>query len=401
MKFSESKTLIFIIKLIFIGLIANWFKRITFIPTYWPGILLLLLYTAHKNARAFRHVLFVTPVAVGLMLWVYWLLGHYNNVPETYLYPFGPMTEVYPFIISALVLLNIEFSADSKKVIFEIGRFAFYCFLIALSLSFITEFMFPGASRMHDLSTIPKPFWKMEFGMLYALPFVSIMVISALHGFYKHIISVGLLIFSAFSGFLTLSVFMMIGIYISYYESISKAAKRLFLFFAFVFGFGVYTLGVSSIGVSILSVLPNEVFAAKAEKLEEVENSQEGDVEDLRGDVYSLSLGSFYKFPLFGTGDYSESKIGYHSFWLDKLGFIGLFGTIPYLLILIAFYRYLKKRYFVNDKVWLKLNILLFCLLILNPFQFWSFWSIIYIIVPVIRFGIPYKFLNSYTSRSK
>jgi hypothetical protein len=275
----------------------------------------------------------------------------------------------------------------------------FYCFLIAIFLSFTTELIFPGISRVRDLSSLPKLFWTMGFGMIYALPFVAATILTALSGFYKHIIAIGLLIFCAYSGFLTLTLFMFIGISIAYYEALGKLARVIFLYSVVVVGIGIYIVGIGGIGVSLLNVLPNEAYLQKAEQLGKVNNSANGGLEDLRGGVYSISLNSFNQFPFFGVGDYSESKIGYHSFWLDKLGFIGLFGTIPYLIILITFYRYLKKRYFLNDKVWVRLNILLFCLLFTNPFQFWDFWIIIYVVLPIIRFGIPKKLLPNNSNK--
>lgn len=371
-----------------IGLLADWVKRITFLPTYWPAILLLIMYTVKFNPNVFVNRLVITPFVVGIMLIVYSLLGHYENVPDPYVYPFGPMTDVYPFIMAAIVLLNIERSDNRQRVIRNISKFTIWIILIGFMLSFTTEVLFPGTSRVRRLDEVPVFFWTMSFGMLYALPFLGLILINFLKGYKKHIVSLLLIFFCAHSGFLTLTIFMLFGVSIAYFEKLKKWTRTAITVFGLILVGLVSSVNLGEVAVSVLSLLPNDVYLEKAEKLTEINDSSNGDVEDLRGDVYSTSLESFYKYPVFGVGDYSTDKIGYHSFWLDKLGFLGIFGTIPYLFILITFYFYLKKRYFKEDKIWLRSNYLLFFLLFLNPFQFWNFWMIVYVVAPVLKTGI-------------
>jgi len=395
-KLSEDTVLLFSVKLILIGLIASWFTRITNFPAYWPGVLLLFLFSLIKNRSVFGQTLVLLPFSVGLLLMVFDGFDHYKNVPLSYLFPFGPFTDIYPFVLSAVILINIEFSNNKENVIFELKKFSLFCFLVGLCLSFITEISYPGISRERDLSKVSSLFWSMSFGMFYSLPFVAIIVLNKIKGFYKHLLSFLLIVFCAFSGFLTLTIFMLVGVLIAYYESVANGLRNFFILFLIVLGgFFIFTVGgIGSFGVSLLNLLPNDAFIEKADQLLEINSTANGNVEDLRGNVYSVSLNSFYDFPFFGTGDYSEGIIGYHSFWLDKLGFIGFFGTIPYLLVLFQFYRYINIKYFNNNKLWLKINILLFILLFLNPFQFWDFWIIIYVILPILNYGTSKNLYN-------
>lgn len=384
MKFSRDQIFVAIISLLIIGLIGGWVKRLTLLPLYWVSVVLLVAHTIYFNRKIRITNLILFPSLVGLVLVFYDLFGHYNDVPDVYLYPFGPPTDIYPFVLSALILINIFSSFRQHYVIIKLNKISIWLFAIGCAFSLITETFYPGISRIRDLDEVPRYFWTFTFGTFYSLPFLTLALLSDLRGVRKFLVGFLILAISAYSGFLTLMIFTLAAILISYFDSFAKWLKVLTVFGGVVLITIIGSIGLNRATIAVLSFLPHEEFAAKAAHLEEISNDNSADVEDLRGDVYSASVDSFISRPLFGVGSYSERFIGYHSFWLDKLGFIGLFGTLFYLIIFYSFYRYIYNWLYPWVLSWKRVNILLFVLLFLNPFQFWDFWIVVYVIVPII-----------------
>lgn len=76
-----------------------------------------------------------------------------------------------------------------------------------------------------------------------------------------------------------------------------------------------------------------------------------------RGDLYDISIQTFFKNPFLGDFD---GKTGGHAFWIDSLARFGIFGTIPLFMVIISIYNQ-SLKYIPPDYKYLSLiNLILF-----------------------------------------
>ena len=130
------------------------------------------------------------------------------------------------------------------------------------------------------------------------------------------------------------------------YQKEKGMTKTSFAFIIVSFALLVmYEMGVISLIIKYLSSL-YEGTAAESKFVDfhnMLEGKGKGNNLSVREYCRQLSLACFYKDPLFGS-----PGVGGHSSLLDRLGSMGLFGFIPYLLMLIAnvraWYRFMPKR---------------------------------------------------------
>lgn len=91
-------------------------------------------------------------------------------------------------------------------------------------------------------------------------------------------------------------------------------------------------------------------------------NDEDDDVVASRHDLHMISLVSFFQSPVWGknanTGvgtldagnvSLSNSVVGHHSSILDRMGGMGLIGTIPFLMVFFSIYKVWKKRFYNKD----------------------------------------------------
>ena len=91
-------------------------------------------------------------------------------------------------------------------------------------------------------------------------------------------------------------------------------------------------------------------------------DSSTGDMAN-RSELYNLSINTFFESPIWGTNDFS--KIGLHSAIFDRMGAFGLFGIVPYLLILILLIKECRGKMSLSSRWYFSICIISFCALIL------------------------------------
>ena len=88
--------------------------------------------------------------------------------------------------------------------------------------------------------------------------------------------------------------------------------------------------GALSIAEKVTSGSTNEKIAEMRYNL--IHDTEGGDMYN-RTEYYALSLGTFFKSPIIGTDEVTQ--LGMHSSIFDRMGALGIVGSVPYILIII------------------------------------------------------------------
>lgn len=122
-----------------------------------------------------------------------------------------------------------------------------------------------------------------------------------------------------------------------------------FLLFAFLFAI-LYVLYQAGFFIFLIDFLFPYFQGTPVEfKLVDIKASMmvgelQGSTIDVRQSLHDISWNSFLQNPLWGT-----SIVGRHSSLIDRLGGMGLFAFIPFIMIIISFFQQIVK--FINDKL--------------------------------------------------
>ena len=140
--------------------------------------------------------------------------------------------------------------------------------------------------------------------------------------------------------------------------------------------------------LDIIADFPHPLFAEKAEQIKILLQSGVSVNEatgEIRGGVYDRSIRGFLENIFFGSGKLYFR--GGHSFWLDKLSVFGIFGTLPYLFVIIIIYKRAKlliPNNTLGESLYQNGFFLTLFLMFLNPYGFIDSWSIVFVYVPMI-----------------
>lgn len=384
MKFTNSTIFVFIVSLMIVGQIFQIFTLITRIPTFWPAIVLLLLFTLLKNPSVLVSFSNLSTVLLFAALSIFNMADHLMNLPHVLLKPFGIFSMVFPYFVTAITLENLYIiNLRDKSIPYKIGRFFFFIFILSLFITLISEMLFPGMARGRNIQNLPVWAWTLSFGSIYGAPFVLMTIIAFYKGnniklFFFILVTLIMLITAGFLTALILSAISILsGLF--FRLNIKKTYSVLSAILIFII-FALYNLNVF---VAFLPDLPNQVYQQKAKDLTEIQNNKGAAniIFSTRQGVYDISLQTALKAPFFGAGDYDD--IGQHSYWLDKLGFIGLFGLMFYLIVLYSLYKKSALLLNNNEGEFYKILIILVAgYLLLNPAEWPDFWLIIFILIP-------------------
>lgn len=166
-------------------------------------------------------------------------------------------------------------------------------------------------------------------------------------GKWRLFVFVGLIVlcFVIYDTFVTTSLILMIGI-LMFTLFYSDKGNTSFLITFSILSFSLYILYENGAFVAIIDwIMPAFTDTPVQDKLSDFKDSMlqghiKGGSITGRMDHHAISRNAFFENPLFGA-----STAGGHSALLDRLGGIGLFGTIPFVMILISFIQQMAKRY--------------------------------------------------------
>lgn len=122
-----------------------------------------------------------------------------------------------------------------------------------------------------------------------------------------------------------------------------------FLLYAFLLAI-LYVLYQADFFISLIDFLfPYFQGTPVESKLVDIKASMmvgelQGGTIDVRQNLHDISWNSFFQNPLWGT-----SIVGRHSSLIDRLGGMGLFAFIPFVMIIISFFQQVVKL--INDKL--------------------------------------------------
>lgn len=384
MKLTQANLFVFIVTLLIVGQIFQIFTLITRIPTFYPAIALLLLFTVLINPSVFKSSSLLLTLLLFAALSTINMANHLKNLPDVLLEPFGIFTMVFPYLVTAIILENLcIFNRRDNSIPYKIGRFFLMIFILSLFITLINEILFPGITRGGNTQNLPVWAWTLSFGSIYGTPFVLMTIIA----FYKGN-NIKLFFFILVIFFMLISAGFLTALILSVITSLSGLFFRLNIrktYFALsaILLFTIFALYNLNVFVAFLPDLPNQVYQQKAKDLTELQKNESAAelIFSTRQGVYDHSLKAIFRAPFFGTGNYDD--IGQHSYWLDKIGFIGLFGIMFYLLVLYSLY---KRSILLLNKIEVEfykiLIIIVMGYLFFNPVEWPDFWLIIFILIP-------------------
>lgn len=328
-------------------------------------------------------------------------IGYHQQIVSFFGIPMDSFSRsiVYGFI---LLLPGIIF-ADQYRL--RLGKFIkIIIFAVA-----VTSLYFTVSAVIKDPDALRMGMWEEVYGdleMFYGLPDYSVVYSFALivpwllhktsqssgkNRLYYLFVVVSIVVIIAVSQFATalLGTIVCIVIYYSIYL-LKKNPGVVVLVAILCF---LLVLGISSIA-SWLKTLSTTVEGEWAVKLEEIalylaEGQSTGDL-GARTDLYSLSFEQFLKSPLLGAIVTDGGKIGGHSTFLDILGLTGLFGVIPYVIMICAFFTRLRmKKESVSYRagVWSALSVYSIFMFTKNIISAISINYTFFVILPILFFS--------------
>ncbi len=379
---------LFAIQVMIIGIDFDLFTRLTKIPTFWPSVLVVLFITIYTNSvvLALRSVLLTLLLLININ--VYSIFDHFNGVPETVTNLFGLFTIVYPYLLVAIIIENLLIlKVNDNALTYQIGRFGLGVIIIALTISVISEIMFVGIMRSDFAKLFNLPFWawSVSFGTFNSMPFILMAIIMFYKGNkYMMYIIISMFIFTIIkSGFMIALVITGVGLLIAFLYRFNIKSFYLNIILLLL----IFVLSFSNINniVSFLPKLPNKIYTEKATDISKIqENNNYLDIlAATRQGVYEKSVNTFAKHPVFGSGYFWDS--GGHSYILDRLSFVGIFGTFFYLIVLFTLFKrsclLIEKS---QKKAYVYIMGTIFLFLLFNPIEWPNFWLSVFVILPSI-----------------
>ncbi len=391
---------LFLVELLIVGQVFQYFTRLTHIPTFYPAVIGLVLYSIYLNPKVFIKPSVVLSLLLYLILVLYDNSNHLNNLPPVLTSPFGIFSMVFPFFISALILENLLIIVvDNFNVIFQLGKVSLLMVVLTVFVTFASELFFPGITRGGVFTAnYPNWVWSMSFGTLYAMPFIFLVIVT-----YYRINNYGLILISLLflsmiirAGYVTALAFIFISTIIGVTLRYNIKEKLLVFLIVFLIGFFIFS-NIGSI-IQLLPDLPNPVYQEKAKEFTDLQGNSSSFsdfMSNSRHGVYDETLQNILIDPFFGIGNYD--KIGQHSFWLDKFTLLGGVGVLFYLLLILSLYYGANKLLLNSMKVTYNIVfILVLVFLFINPIEWPDFWLIIFVIIPSIIIFLSFTKMNKF-----
>ena len=398
MKLSKTHAFILIMHLTTVGLLFGVFTIVTRISTFWPSFASIILYTLAINPKVFFKRTVLYSVMLFFVLLIFDYCDHFNNLPEVRLQPFGIFTFVYLYLFVAIIIENLIALKGSKQATQSIGKFALIILVLGSLITIISEFKFPGIARsIGSFKNVPAWAWSISFGTIYGLSVVLLSIIALYRGNIVYMLMITALfvltlIKAAFMTALVISMFCLILGLLLRFNVKRKALviSCMVLFIALVLFNLDYIL-------SLLPNLPSDIYQKKAKDIFELQQAS-GVTEfitNFRYGVYHRSIDAFLGNPFWGSGDYNV--IGQHSYLIDRLGFIGIFGTLCYVITLFAIFK--RSILLLNEddrQIYRYIWAIIFIIQVLNPFESPDFLLIIFVLIPCI---INYLKMTPFTKK--
>jgi hypothetical protein len=82
---------------------------------------------------------------------------------------------------------------------------------------------------------------------------------------------------------------------------------------------------------------------------------------ETRDDLYNLSWNTFFEKPLLGSFKYGDA--GGHAYFVDKLAYLGILGSLPLFIFFFFQFNMIYKRISEEGKMFFLLSVLLFIIL--------------------------------------
>ena len=335
------------------------------------------------------------------MVWIYVLLsilkiydlsGYFIDFPEVHLTYFGVFSLVFPYFLSALIIENLLIlKEDAFPIVIKVAKISLYIIVINSILTIVSELYFPGITRNISARTnFPSWVTTHTFGAIYGLPFILSAILANYRGkkkfFYvAFFIILGSLLVAGFTTALLFSALFFITALLIRYR-----VKNIIYFVSFFTILLIVVFNNIAYVIKILPKLPNPVYSQKITDFTMILEG-DGNYTDIRAGVYQVSLESFRENLLFGSGTWKS--VGEHSYFLDRLGLLGFFGTIFFIVVLFNLFNrailIIPKEGIITYKYWF---FILMVLLIFNPFYNFDFWLIMFVYLP---FFICYLIIDS------
>ena len=371
MNISKDKVFLFLVSILLVGQVFQYFTKITNIPTFTPALIGLIAYSIFVYPRVFFRPSVFSTILLYLSISLYDISNHLNNLPPVLLSPFGTFSMVFPFFTTALVIENLLIlKKENKRIIYYLGKISFIIIILSITVNLVSELMFPGITRSVGFNNFPNMAWSMSFGTFYAIPFIYMVVLNYYKssGFGLFLLSFLFVAMILTAGFITALALTagtsIIGLLFRF-----KVKNKLFIFGVFL---SISFMVLSNLGavIELFPNLPNPIYLQKAAEIYNLQYSSSlSDIaSNSRAGVYDITIEAIKLNPIFGSGDYD--KIGQHSFWLDKLGFLGIVGVLFHINVFLKLYfgaknillRSQRNNYYI-------LVLIVFGFLFLNPIQ--------------------------------
>lgn len=339
--------LFYIIYVIF-PLFADIIKLPQWLPSIVATTIMVALYPqALANKTFFWLILYI------FVLTIYLLLGHSLTIG------IGSATDSKKILIeSAYILPPVCIFSILYYLKDEIlTRKLVVWSLVLLFISFIVEI--PLMRQYESLRDAYKQEQQELQPSIPGLPSYSLMhaytlflpvfcyLIKALSGRKRILAWTGLIVlcFMIYETFITTSLILMIGVLVFTIIYSDTKTATFFATYGFIFLLIYFLFENGAFIVIIDWIMPAFDGTPVQDKLIDFKDSMieghlTGSSISSRMDHHAISRNAFFENPIFGT-----SVAGGHSSLLDRLGGIGLFGTIPFIMIFISFIKIMKKRY--------------------------------------------------------
>lgn len=338
-----------------------------------------------------------------LLLWILAMFFVYNSVMKTYTVSFLSITmdsHARIMIYYAIILVPGLILKENFK--FKTGSFfKFFVAVVVLSNLIFTVYAvaaFPDAVRArvtaeylgYEDVLFALPSYSMIYAMSMLLPWFLMKWKKGI-GFDKLYylgISICLITTIVLSQFATALIAMLVGVAVYYVlSSRDKPIRALLVVVVLVVFFAV---GMENWGQMLID-WSWDIEGAWGEKLYEIGEFLRGSeaTGDLgtRMDLYTESLDSFFQSPLLGMLAEGKMPIGGHATLLDMLALIGLFGTLPFIVLLaISIKKMLKisKDSTYRAAIWGTVSIFLTLLILKNIITAIAILFTFLVVIPIL-----------------
>ena len=368
------------------------------------GFVWMLAYIFLYPNRSYKSLTFVQllfTVIWCIAMFLGYQIGYHQDTVSFFGFPMDSYARniVYDFI---LLLPGIVFADQYRLKIGKLVKIILFALVISsLYITVSAVIKEPDALRMG----MSEDFYG-ELEIFYGLPDYSVIYSLTLivpwllykssqsaekNKIYYVVLLVSVIIIIAVSQFATalLAAIVCIVIYFTIYLSKKNPIATLFV----VLLCFVIVIGTSSLS-AWLNNLSKTVEGSWAEKLKEIslyleDGESTGDL-GTRSEYYTMSLEQFFKSPLLGTITTDVDEIGGHSTFLDILGLCGLFGAIPCIVMIWAYFarlRKFKKELSYRAAVWSALSVYLIFLFMKNIISAISINYTFFVLLPILFFS--------------